>query len=226
MNVRLVTAYVPIADHPRTPAEYGELGEKFGPLPIPKKAYYDQVPNLWMTKFLRGLSFQPAPSEGDNPDKNSLAYHCVNHEKTTWLKQAADEYPDADVLVWVDYGVFRLPGVTGADIIAFINSLDDKHIYAPGCWSQLSNFTIESATPCWRFCGSVLAVPAKLVHEFDFECRNKARQHIQATKNVEWEVNTWARVEAGKRKFPWKWYKADHNRTLFTQCPTLGDARS
>ncbi len=224
MKTILVTAYVPIAGHPRGVAEYGALGEKIGILPVRKKAFYQQLDTCWMTKFLRGLSFTPNPSEGDNPEKNSLAYHIVNHQKTTWLKEAADENPDADVVCWVDYGIFRLPGVNGADIISFINSLDDKHIYAPGCW--LPQVAIESATPCWRFCGSVLSVPTKVVHDLDFECRNKARQHIQTTRNVEWEVNTWARVEAGKRRLPWKWYKADHNRTLFTQCPTLGDTRS
>lgn len=219
MNVRLVTAYVPIADHPRGPSEYGTLGEKLGGVPVRKKAFYDQVQNLWMSKFLRSLDFMPRASEGDNPNKNSLAYHAVNHEKTTWLKQAADEYPDADVVCWVDYGIFRLPGVNNESITKFINSLDDKHIYAPGCWLP---GPVESAAPCWRFCGSVLAVPTKLIHAFDFECRSKARQHIEATRNVEWEVNTWARVEAGKRQFPIKWYRADHNVRMFTDCPTLG----
>lgn len=219
MNVRLVTGYVPIADHPRGPAVYGELGEKLGGVPVRKKAFYSQVEHLWMAKYLRSLDFIPRASEGDNPDKNSLAYHIVNHEKTTWLKQAADEYPDADVVVWVDYGIFRLPGVNNESIVKFMESLDDKHIYAPGCWLPAP---VESAFPCWRFCGSVLAVPTKLIHAFDYACRTTARQHIQKTHNVEWEVNTWARVEQGKRKFPIQWYRADHNVRMFTDCPTLG----
>lgn len=219
MNVRLVTGYVPIADHPRGPAEYGELGEKLSGVPVRKKAFYQQIDTCWMTKYLRGLDYTPAPSEGDNPNKNSLAYHIVNHEKTTWLKQAADEYPDADVVVWVDYGIFRLPGVNNERIVRFVESLDDKHIYAPGCW--LMPEAVESAVPCWRFCGSVLAVPTKMIHDFDYACRVAARKHITATKNVEWEVNTWARVEQAKKKFPIKWYRADHNYRLFTECPTL-----
>ena len=46
MRAKLVTAYVPIADHPRSAREYGELGERLGGVPVPKKAFYDQVPNL------------------------------------------------------------------------------------------------------------------------------------------------------------------------------------
>jgi hypothetical protein len=58
-------------------------------------------------------------------------------------------------------------------------------------------------------------VPRKLVDQLDFACRVAARKHISATKNVEWEVNTWARIEA-QHKLPFHWYKADHDVSMFT----------
>lgn len=215
MKAKLVTAYVPIPNHPRTAAEYGALGEKLSGVPVPKKAFYDQLQNLWLSKYIRTLPFTPRPSEGDNPAKNTTAYHCVNHEKTTWLVQAADEDPTADILVWVDYGIFNLPGVNNQVIYEFMEKLDDKAIYAPGCWDQPE--AVEAAYPCWRFCGSVLAVPRKFVDVLDYNVRVQARQHISKTKNVEWEVNTWARTEKARQvKLPWHWYKADHNASMFT----------
>jgi hypothetical protein len=213
MKVRLVTGYIPIVGHPRGPGEYGRLGEMLGAVPVPKKAFYQRVEDTWMAKYVRGLDYIPRASEGDNPAKNTLAYHCVNHQKTTWLVQAADEDADADVLCWVDYGVFRLPGVTATVISDFVSRLDDNAIYAPGCWPR--PLAVESAYPCWRFCGSVLAVPRKMVDQLDYECRVAARQHTARTKNVEWEVNTWARVEQ-KTKLPFHWYAADHNGSLFS----------
>jgi hypothetical protein len=218
MKTRLVTAYVPIPNHPRTAAEYGELGEKLSGVPVRKKCFYQRVEDLWMSKYIRqqnGHVIKPPirASEGDNPLKNTVAYHSVNHQKTSWLVQAADEYPDDDVFVWVDYGVFHLPGVTNKAIYEFMEKVDDRAIYAPGCWDK--PIAVESVGPCWRFCGTVLAVPRKLVDKLDFECRDAARQHIAATRNVEWEVNTWARVEQ-KTRLPFHWYKADHNETLFT----------
>lgn len=213
MKVQLVTGYVPVKDHPRGPKEYGELGERLGAVPVPKKAFYQQVETTWLSKYVRGLRYIPRVSEGDNPAKNTLAYHCVNHQKTTWLVQAADEYPDADVLCWVDYGIFRLPGVTADAIAAFVAKLDDDAIYAPGCWEKPT--AIESVYPCWRFCGSVLSVPRKMVDQLDYECRVAARQHIARTKNVEWEVNTWSRVEQ-KTRLPFRWYAADHNVSMFS----------
>ena len=212
MNSRLVTAYVPIPGHPRSAVEYGSLGEKLGGVPVRKAAFYDTPDKMWLTKYVSKLPFKPAISRGDNEKKNTLLYHSVNHQKSTWLVQAADKYPDADVLVWVDYGIFHLPGVSNQSITEFMGRVDDKAIYAPGCWDRPQ--VVEAAYPCWRFCGSVLAVPRRLVDQFDFACRVAARQHISATKNVEWEVNTWARVEAAG-KLPFQWYKADHDASLF-----------
>jgi len=212
MRTKIVTAYVPIPNHPRTAAEYGELGEKLSGVPVRKKAFYQHPADLWMMKYINGLPFVPASSKHDNPSKNTLAYHAVNHQKTSWLVQASNEDPEADVLVWVDYGIFRLPGVNNQAIYEFMEKVDDKAIYAPGCWDRPQ--VVESAYPCWRFCGSMLAVPKKQVDAFDYACRVAARKHISSTKNVEWEVNTWARVEAqGKLKF--KWYKADHDVSMF-----------
>jgi hypothetical protein len=211
MRTKLVTGYVPIPDHPRTAAEYGELGEKLSGVPVRKKAFYMRPDDTWMAKYVDTLAHPPRVSEHDNPQKNTLYYHCVNHQKTSWLVQAADEDPEADVLVWIDYGIFRLPGVTNQAIYEFMETLDDKCIYAPGCWER---GVVESATPCWRFCGSVLAVPRRYVDQLDYACRVTARQHIIKTKNVEWEVNTWARVEAAG-KLPFHWYKADHNVSMF-----------
>lgn len=221
MNSRLVTAYVPIPNHTRSATEYGELGERLSGVPVRKKAFYSRVEDTWLHKFVdHHLKFKPAISGGDNPAKNTLAYHCVNHMKTSWLVQAANEHPEADVLVWVDYGIFHLPGITNKIIYEFMEKVDDKAIYAPGCWDK---GVVESAYPCWRFCGSVLAVPRTMVDRLDFECRVMARKHILRTKNVEWEVNTWARVEDATR-LRFCWYKADHNETLFTGLPAIAPA--
>lgn len=215
MKTKLVTGYVPIPNHPRTAQEYGELGEKLSGVPVRKKAFYGRVEDTWMAKYISKLPFTPRSSQWDNPEKNSLAYHCVNHMKSSWLVQASDEDPDADVLVWIDYGIFRLPGVTNQAIYEFLEKVDDKAIYAPGCWAKPE--VVESAYPCWRFCGSMISVPKKLVDAFDYACRVTARQHISKTKNVEWEVNTWARVETQRGpKIPFHWYKADHDVSMFT----------
>lgn len=219
MKVRLVTGYVPLRDHPRTPAEYGALGEQLGGVPVPKKAFYMPVEETWLYQFLSNLQFPVSVSRGDNPAKNTVEYHCVNHQKTEWLSQAADAYPDDDVFVWVDYGIFSQPGICNQIIAEMFDRIDGKDIAIPGCRPK---GIIEAAEPCWRFCGSVLVCPRDKVALLDTAAKSTAISHILATKNVEWEVNTWARLEQ-KRLLPIRWYKADHNETLFTGYQPNGD---
>lgn len=213
-RVRLVTGYIPIPNHPRTAAEYGDLGERLGGVPCRKKAFYQLVEHTWLRKYADG--FPPGyfkVSKHDNPLKNTLDYHAVNHQKVTWMKQAAEEYDD-DVFVWVDYGIFRLPGVSNQKICEFMAKIDGKHIDIPGCWGMQP---IESVAPCWRFCGSVLVCPREHLNALDTAIKVTAMEHISRTKNVEWEVNTWARVEYKNRgKLPIRWYQADHDHSLFS----------
>lgn len=216
MRARLVTGYVPIHGHPRSVETYGELGEKLGGVPVRKAAFYQRVEETWMHKFVQALPVIPSISCYDNKAKNTLAYHCVNHQKTEWLLAAVEKYPDEDVYVWVDYGIFSQPGVTNQAIFEFMERVRDDKIYAPGCWNQPD--VVESSFPCWRFCGSVLAVPKKFVPMLHYACVRRAMQHIRATNNVEWEINTWARVEK-KDKLPWRWYLADHNVSQFDNLP-------
>jgi hypothetical protein len=218
MRARLVTGYIPIKGHPRGPDVYGALGEILGGVPVRKAAFYQRVEDTWLHKHVRSMLFPPKISGGDNPGKNTLEYHCVNHQKTEWLLNAVEKYPDEDVYVWVDYGIFHQPGICNEAIVRFMESLDDKAIYAPGCWDRPP--VIEAAIPCWRFCGSVLAVPKKFVPMLHYACVKNVFKHIRATNNVEWEINTWARVERSE-KLPWHWYKADHDVSQFTNVPTL-----
>lgn len=218
MKARLVTAYVPIADHPRGAQIYGELGEKLSGVPVRKKAFYQEVGSTWLAEYLCLLPFKPNWSTGDNPAKNSLAYHCVQHEKVAWLKQAAAEYDD-DIFCWVDYGIFHQPGVCNEAIVRFMENLDDKAIYAPGCWPK-DEGPINPFTPCWRFCGSVVAVPRHMIDQLDREVRARAKTTIATLNQVEWEVNCWSRVEQ-KTQLPIRWYKADHDASQFTALPIL-----
>ena len=128
MQVKLVTGYVPIPNHPRSAAEYGALGEKLSGVPVPKKAFYKRVEDTWLWHVVHAKSIIVPAMPGDNPAKNTMAYHCVNHEKSAWLMRAANEDPKPDIFVWIDYGIFRLPGINNQAICEFVARLDDKAI--------------------------------------------------------------------------------------------------
>ena len=223
MKVRVVTAYVPIPGHPRSAAEYGALGEKFGELPFPVKPFYHQIEKCWLHKFLweQERPDKITHSEGDNPAKNSLNYHIVQHNKFEWLGAATAIDNESDTFVWMDYGIMHQPGVTVAVIEKFlrrvwIDPVDDV-VTIPGCWPvNYENYGDDN--PNWRFCGSLFIVPRHLIKPLALEFRDITTRRIFKTHNVTWEINDLARLER-KGKVPIRWYQADHNQSMFDNYP-------
>lgn len=220
MEVQVITGYVPIKNHPRTAAEYGKLGEDiFIPLVtagVNVKRYTETLDMCWLHKYISRFNKQPEPSVADNPAKNTLAYHCVQHQKFAWLLKAAIEDPRPDVYVWLDYGIGHVPGVTPIVIGDFLDQIRSRplELAIPGC--NPSNIHVDMKVPCWRFCGGVMVVPRTSVHKLYKAIKTTALGHIDLTKNVEWEVNTLARAELTNRLPKFRWYQADHNETMFT----------
>lgn len=229
MGIQVVTGYVPIPGHPRSAEEYGKLGEKiFIPLVqagVNVKRYMEPLDACWLHKYVNRFKTKPEPSVADNPAKNTLAYHIVQHQKFAWLLKAAIEDPRPDTFVWLDYGIGHVPGVTPVVVGDFLDKLVAKppeQVTIPGCWPKTgglrSGSGVDFRIPCWRFCGGVLVVPRQKVHKLYKAVKTAALKHIDLTKNVEWEVNTLARVELASQH-PIRWYQADHNETMFTGYP-------
>ncbi len=212
MKVCLVTGFVPNGNTYRSADAYVALGEQLAAVPLPTAAYYNTIDELWLTKYVRSLPFTPTHSVGELPEKDTLAYHCITHQKTAWLAQAVWEYPEFDIYAWVDYGVFQLPGMTAQVLVDWAEKLDDKHIYFPGWWDQ---GPVTTDVCNWRFCGTAFAVPKNLVCQLDFEVREVARMNIFANRHVEWEVNTWGRWEKGTT-LPVHWYRGQHMANMFS----------
>lgn len=213
LKIQIVTGYVPIPDHPRTAEEYGELGEKLAEIrAAPVKAYYQAVQDCWLFRTLKAMDTWVTHSKGDNPAKNTLAYHIVQHEKFQWLAKALGHNEEADTFIWMDYGIFHLPGVTKEVVEEFLDHVQKDDLAIPGCWDK---GLIVDDYPCWRFCGSMAVIPRKLVHSINNAVKNQLFHHIKFSHNVPWEVNTWATVERSGL-LPIRWYKADHNETMFT----------
>lgn len=219
MVTKVVTGYIPIPNHPRGPGFYGDHGAKiFGPLAangVDIVRYMEQYQDTWLWKYVSRSKVPPTHSAGDNGAKNTLAYHCVQHQKFGWLLKAAIQDPKADTFVWMDYGVGHVPGVTVDVVWDFLQSIQPGDFAIPGCWEK-ENAVNTDFFPCWRFCGGVMVVPRQVLHKLYKVVKGTALDHVNRTGNVTWEVNTLAEAEHNK-KFPKvRWYKADHDQTLFT----------
>ena len=210
-----MTAYVPISEHPRSEAIYRELGQRLLDLDIPLMMLEGSIEHCWLYNYLRWRKQGFTHSTADNPGKNSVAYHIIGAQKSEWLMDAAFCNPTAEVLVWVDYGIFSIPGVTGQIIKDFLErAVDEQVIAIPGCWDQ--DYHYDDANPCWRFCGGVMVVPQRYVIPFDLAMKRECIRWLNATNNLSWEVNTIARVERRMSELPIWHYKADHDSSMFT----------
>ena len=68
-----------------------------------------------------------------NPAKDTRAFHAVQHEKTAWVADAAEQ-TDADVLVWMDYGLLHVDGITEETVAAFLaRAATDAPRRGPAC---------------------------------------------------------------------------------------------
>lgn len=216
-KIKVVTGFVEIPNHPRKVEEYVALGNRLksamGVRPI--MAYYYDVRDLWLTQWLEHLPPMEPPLKwchGDNPAKNSLEYHCVQHQKVEWLARAANEDQEADTFVWMDYGIMYLPGMSGDYLTTFLDKIVKQDFAFPGCWSKGE---VPTDTPCWRFCGTVMIVPRQDIANLTKAFKAVTRTFIRAMKKVSWEVNMLALVE--QTNIPnLRWYAADHNVSMFT----------
>jgi hypothetical protein len=215
----IVTGYVPIQHHPRGPQEYGALGASlFGNIDCIAgdcviMPLYETLQETWLWKLVQASHRTVSHSTGDNRDKNSLAYHCVNHQKMGWLLKAALKMPRVDTFVWLDYGAGHLPGVTPAVVNDFIASIRPDDFAIPGCWEE-KTFLISDFFPCWRFCGTLIVVPRHKVHALYKATKTTIHKHIAQQNNIPWEVNTLAEAEDAGLIKP-RWYKADHDASMF-----------
>ena len=221
-QVKVVSGFIPIPGFHRL-EKYKELGERLMEAIKPNDALVFDDPSMkwedtWLAQFVKQIG-NVTHSIGDNPEKNTRAYHSVQHEKFKWLAAAAelDESPTTDIYVWIDYGIAHLKDFDPLVLRKYLDRAQDFGVVTmPGCWPKGRN--PEPGYPCWRFCGGLIAVPRSLIKSFTRVAMGVAVRQIGATKNVEWEVNTLARLEQ-TGLVPMSWYQADHNQTLFTGAP-------
>lgn len=216
--ITAVTAYVPIQGHPRPEEEYRKLGLQLLCVKIPLMFRHAELEECWLYQYLNtyGSNKEFTCSVSDNPQKNSIAYHIVQAQKSEWLADAALDNPDADVLVWIDYGIFHVPGVTGEIIRNFIvRAANERTIAIPGCWDE--GYRYDDDHPCWRFCGGVWVVPRQYVVQLDNAMKFEYIRWLKQTNNISWEVNALARLERSSKGPPIWHYKVDtHDSSMFT----------
>lgn len=213
-KVAVVTGYVRIPGHPRTAEEYEQLGAQLRELrEAHVHVFHDDLENCWLSEHVRDRVVEHAV--GDNPKKNTLGYHIVQHQKTAWMLRASETDQDADVFVWLDYGILYQRGVTVEIIDAFLRRVASnpvEEIAIPGCNEHPGQLFDR---PDWRFCGCSFVVARGLVREFHEAVRDVTLERLRTTERVTWEINDWSEVDR-RKLVSIRWYRANHDLTQFT----------
>jgi hypothetical protein len=214
----VVTGFVPIPDHPRPEAEYRKLGERLAAVVVPPNvaALIQLETNLtdcWLYKWMEWQGQEFRHSVSDNPRKNTSAYLIAQSQKIEFLSEAARHY-EADVFMWLDWGIFHLRGLTDEILIDFFwRAKHERVITMPGCWDK--NYTYTDDHPCWRFAGGVWIVPRKWLFELEAAMKTEYIRGLKEGRPLTWEVNVLSRLE--RQGFPLWWYgPCDHDASLFT----------
>jgi hypothetical protein len=211
--VSVVTGFVPLPRHPRSAVEYGELGDNLF-LPLGRRVavhvFHESLDDCWLWRLVHAQKFKTTHSAADNPAKNTLAYHCVQHAKFAWLLKAALRDPRPAIFVWLDYGIGRLKGFTAVKIAEFLERLREGDFAVPGCWPA-GSFVIDDNFPCWRFCGGLMVVPRPYLAKLFEAVRQDVEEQLHTRHHVSWETNTLARIE---HRLPIRWYQADHDLSM------------
>lgn len=201
----MVTGYVRLDCDHRSHDRYLELGSRLVGLGLPTIAYHQPLDECWLARH-HAANGTPVVPDG----KDSLAYHCVQHEKVAWLARTARTNRPG-TLIWIDYGILHIPGVTEqliSDFVAHVDAHPPTRVTIPSIWP--ADAPILDEHPCWICAGGVLVMPSWAAEWWHRECMAVAT-HGRPT----WEVNTWSKVA---RKWPEqvRFYLADHDATLFT----------
>lgn len=229
--VRLVTGYVRLDAH-RPHSDYVALGNRLLSLPGPMTFFCDHpgwfacgpsvevapAGTLWLLDVVKGSVFLPATN---NPTKDTLAYHAVQHQKTLWLLRAAARHP-GDTLVWLDLGILHVPGITEDSIrrVAECTCLPGDAVTLASIWGPPGLSGIDPTRISWHCAGGVVACPSPLADGWHSDCVREAERLYRRSNRVTFEVNTWASV--WQRSIAgFAHYRCDHNGSLLDGMFTL-----
>ena len=151
--------------------------------------------------------------------------NIIQHSRCQWLCMAADEDPQCDVLVWMDYALRKQgwqwdghPGVEEHHITEFLGKIEESRfqdIPFAGIWEKTP---IDPTGDHWRFCGSLHVIPrswlAYVRWFYEFECR----RWIETYKTVPLDLPIWALVEQNT-SLPFRWYRANHDASQLLNFP-------
>jgi len=234
--VKIVTAFVPLDPPPIhfKPEQYHAYAASMANA-AGKERFRAFNPFLleecWLYKWLEErnwLDLPPATSPAADrypTPKHFVLSNIVQHSRCQWLSLAADEDPQCDVLVWMDYAIRKQghswdghPGVEEHHITEFLEKIENstfQDIPFAGIWDKTP---IDPHGDHWRFVGSLHVIPRHWLAYVRWFYEHECRRWIEIYKTVPLDLPIWAILESNT-SLPFRWYAANHDATQLTHFP-------
>ncbi len=173
--------------------------------------------SCWASRFLaenpslKPSDRSPAPDRFETP-MDMVRSNIAILQRFEWLAIAAKRHPEVDNFVWLEYTLFKQPGITEDLVKEFLRTVDEHPhdaISIPGCWPKQP---IDDGAICWRFCGSAWVCPAQYAAELYHAVKHIVKLRVRATGTISWDVNTLAYLEL-LDLLPIRWYPGNHDAT-------------
>ena len=223
-KVKVVSAFVPLQVKHLTQTQYHEYGSKLrdacgGRLHV----FEHPLSECWAYQFRHLQPATATPADRYETPQDHVNSHIVQHNRTLWALRTLAEYPDTDILVWLDYGILKQgqwngKPVTEQHVADFIVALEHKnldHIPFPGIepMKQLDPFGNN-----WRFCGSTHIWPRQWISKINLCYRESLEAFVHMHACLPLDLAIWPMVEFNSG-LPFRQYKADYDATQLTELP-------
>jgi hypothetical protein len=231
-KVCVVSAYVPLPVLHLNRDRYRVLGQSMlaaVPAPHETRVFEDYpLEACWAYKYKDLPPADPRlyPERFSDPQHFTLA-NVVQHQRTTWAMAAAAT-SDADVFVWIDYGILKQGNFTGkpvttAAVTAFIERLAASapldNIPFPGIWGP-PPMEINPSGDNFRFCGSLHIWPRKYMERIHYTYLEEVVKFVERYGTVPLDLPIWTGVEMRNSDLPFRWYGAEYDVTQFDNYKT------
>lgn len=213
-----MTGYVRLDLPNRSHAEYERLGERLVRA-VESAGFRVYVgsgtpEDCWHWRLSEGALLPDGNSE-----KDTRSYHAVQHEKTAWVAEAA-EHMDAEILVWMDFGILHVPGITTHNVVDFLfrceRKASRKRIGMASIWGP-PRFPVDISRIQWFCAGGVFTAPRHRAREWHELVVDEAVS-LRLNGRVGFEVATWALAWAKRPDIVRAWL-GNHDATLLEAGP-------
>lgn len=171
----------------------------------------------------------PTPMDRFTGSWQHLRCNAWQHERTTFAMAAAKDYPEYDVMIWLDIGILKQGAwlnncVTKERIKRFFDRVANTPgemncIPFPGITATKEN--VYSGNNSWRFVGSTHIWPVKYLTDIHLHYKGMLRVWVARYKTLPLDLPIWALTEQISN-LPFKWYPAEYDASQLDNYP-MGD---